>query len=269
MEIKIIAEIGWNHLGDIKLAKKMIDIASENGANICKFQSWSEKNLKNGAWDNDGRREIYKKAQLSQEQHHELMDHCKKKNTDFLTSIFNIDDINFLSELNKSIIKIPSHEIYNLDLIKGCIERFDKVLISAGASNWKEIKAIHSHCGSTLKNVVIMHCVSSYPLAAENVNFNRMHELSKLFDDIGYSGHFSDIDDAVIAICYGAKYVEKHFTIDKSLPGRDNKFAIDEKQLLKLHKFRENYVKMNIDRGLDLQECEKDIYNNYRGRWSK
>ena len=74
MEIKIIAEIGWNHLGDLDLAKKMIKAASENGADICKFQSWSEKNLKDGPWDQDGRREIYKKAQLTKEKHYELMD---------------------------------------------------------------------------------------------------------------------------------------------------------------------------------------------------
>jgi sialic acid synthase SpsE len=115
----------------------------------------------------------------------------------------------------------------------------------------------------------MMHCVSSYPLDAENVNFKKMNELKKLFNDIGYSGHFSGIDDAIIAICLGAKYIEKHFTIDKALPGRDNKFAINEKELLSISKFKKNYVKMNMDKGLDLQKCEEDIFNNYRGRWSK
>ena len=95
-----------------------------------------------------------------------------------------------------------------------------------------------------------------------------MRELTKIYNKIGYSGHYSGIDDAKIAICLGATYVEKHFTIDKSLPGRDNKFAIDDKELLELSYFRDNFLKMNIDKGLNLQECEKDIYDNYRGRWS-
>jgi len=267
MEIKIIAEIGWNHLGDLDLAKKMIKAASENGADICKFQSWSEKNLKDGPWDQDGRREIYKKAQLTKEKHYELMDVCKLYGVEFLTSIFNLNDVEFLSKLNSKIIKIPSHEIYNLDLIKKCLEKFDTVLISGGAAQWKEILDIKSQCN--LKNSVMMHCVSSYPLDAENVNFKKMNELKKLFNDIGYSGHFSGIDDAIIAICLGAKYIEKHFTIDKTLPGRDNKFAINEKELLSISKFKKNYVKMNMDKGLDLQKCEEDIFNNYRGRWSK
>ena len=90
-KINIIAEIGWNHLGDMQLAK-MIDVASRNGADICKFQSWRESNLKSGSWDNDGRREIYKKAQLTESQHYELKEYCELNNVNFLTSIFNIND---------------------------------------------------------------------------------------------------------------------------------------------------------------------------------
>lgn len=253
----------------MQLAKKMIDVASRNGADICKFQSWRESNLKSGSWDNDGRREIYKKAQLTESQHYELKEYCELNNVNFLTSIFNINDVNFLKKLNHKLIKVPSHEVYNLDLIKNCLNNFDKVLISSGASNWHEIEEIKKKFEKQHNKIIMMHCVSSYPLNAENVNFNKMRELIKAYEEIGYSGHFSGIDDAKIAICLGAKYIEKHFTIDKSLPGRDNKFAINDKELLELKNFRDNYLKMNIDRGLDLQECEKDIYDNYRGRWSK
>ena len=266
--IKIIAEIGWNHLGDMKIAKKMIDVASKSGADICKFQSWSERNLKSGPWDNDGRREIYKKAQLTHDQHYLLKEHCELRNVDFLTSIFNENDVNFLQKLHKNLIKIPSHEIYNLELIEKCLDSFEMVLISSGASNWDEIKEIQERFKKQNDKIIMMHCVSSYPLNAENVNFNKMRELTKIYNKIGYSGHYSGIDDAKIAICLGATYVEKHFTIDKSLPGRDNKFAIDDKELLELSYFRDNFLKMNIDKGLNLQECEKDIYDNYRGRWS-
>ena len=265
--MKIIAEIGWNHMGDMSLAKKMIDSASENGADICKFQTWSEKNLKSGLWDKDGRREIYKKAQLSHDQHLELKEYCAKKKVKFLTTIFNKNNLSFLSKINPEMIKIGSPEVYNLDLIKNCLLKFDKVIISTGAAKWKEIINITEIENNN--NMVLLHCVSAYPCNAENVNIPRMEKLKKYSGEIGYSGHFQGIDDAIIAICNGAKYVEKHFTIDRNLPGRDNKFAISPSELNKLSEFRNNFLKMTIDRGLDLQECELDIFNNIRGRWSK
>ena len=264
--MKIIAEIGWNHMGDMTLAKKMIDSASENGADICKFQTWSEGKLKAGSWDNDGRRDIYKKAQLSEDQHINLKEYCESKNVKFLTSVFDEEDIKFLSKLNPEMIKIGSQEVYNIDLIKECLLKFKTVIISTGAAKWQEIEKIAAIKNS--KNMVLLHCVSAYPCAPENVNIPRMEKLKSHFGEVGYSGHFAGIDDAIVAFCNGAKYVEKHFTVDRNLPGRDNKFAILPNDLKNLSNFRNNLIKMNIDKGLELQECELDIYKNYRGRWS-
>ena len=97
----------------------------------------------------------------------------------------------------------------------------------------------------------------------------RIKELKKLTRIVGYSGHYPGIDDAIAAMCHGATFIEKHFTIDQDLPGRDNKFAILPNELKNLSNFRNNYQKMIIDRGLNLQKCEMDIYKKYRGRWSK
>ena len=97
----IVAEIGWNFLGNIKLAKKMILSAKKSGADAVKFQLWNPQNLKKGDWDHDGRREIYKKAQLTEDQHYELFQVCKKNNVKFLTSIFNIEDISFLYKIEE------------------------------------------------------------------------------------------------------------------------------------------------------------------------
>ena len=141
-QINIIAEIGWNHMGDMNLAEKMIVSAASNGADICKFQTWSVKNIKPGPWDTDGRKEIYKKAELSKEQHYYLKEICMKNNVVFLTSIFNINDIDFLSTLIPDMIKIPSHEIGNFILVKSVVDKFNKIIISTGASKWQEVLKI-------------------------------------------------------------------------------------------------------------------------------
>ena len=102
----LIAEIGWNHMGNMKLAKKMILEAKKNGADFAKFQTWSVKNLKNGPWDSDGRKEIYQKAELTKEMHEELFEYCIKKKIKFLTSIFNFKDIYKVENLDLNIIKL-------------------------------------------------------------------------------------------------------------------------------------------------------------------
>tara|TARA_B100000700_G_scaffold300036_1_gene367701 strand:+ start:2569 stop:3384 length:816 start_codon:yes stop_codon:yes gene_type:complete len=264
--IKIIAEIGWNHMGDMSLASKFINSAASNGANVCKFQTWSEKNLKEGPWDNDGRRDIYKKAELSKDDHLHLIDECKKNNVDFLTSVFDINSLDMLSQIGVKKIKIPSHEINNSNLIKIACENFDEVIVSAGAANWDEIMSLKKFI--MLDKAIILHCVSSYPCPSNIINMPKLLKLKKEFNKVGYSGHFQGIDDAITAICLGATVIEKHFTIDNNLPGRDNQFAILPPDLKKISKFRDNFLNMMNDKGLDLQESERDIYNNYRGRWS-
>ena len=264
---KIIAEIGWNHMGNISLAKKMIFYAKKSGADICKFQTWSEKNLKPGPWDSDGRREIYKKAELTLKKHLILKKYCKKVGVGFLSSVFSLKDLDLLYKVRSVEIKIPSHEIYNINLIKEASKKFRKVYISTGASNWNEIIRINKKIKK--KNLVLMHCVSAYPCNVDRINLLKLNKLKKFSLEVGYSGHYNGIDDAIAAICNGAKYVEKHFTINNKLPGRDNKFAILPAELKKICDFRDNYEKMIINRGLNLQNCEKDIYKKYRGRWSK
>ncbi len=265
--IKIIAEIGWNHMGNMSLAKKMILVAKKNGADFCKFQTWSEKNLKSGPWDTDGRRKIYQKAELTLEKHLLLKKYCKKIGIKFLSSVFSVKDLYLLQKIHVNEVKIPSHEIHNIKLIQEASKKFKRVYISTGASKWREVLKIKREINK--KNLVLMHCVSAYPCNIDKINLPRLNKLKKLNYEIGYSGHYQGIDDAIAAICNGAKFVEKHFTVNNKLPGRDNKFAILPNELKNLSNFRNNYQKMIIDRGLNLQKCEMDIYKKYRGRWSK
>ncbi len=265
---ELIAEIGWNHMGDMSLAEKMISEASRAGADYCKFQTWKVKNLRDGPWNDDGRLEIYNKAELSDINHSELVNLCKKNNVKFLTSIFNINDLEFVSTLSNEAIKIPSHEVYNLELINESCKKFKKVFISVGACKWEEFKKILD-LEVDLTKIYFMHCVSSYPLDVENVNFPKLFEIKKAHNQVGYSGHLKGVEDAIAAISFGATIVEKHFTIDNNLPGRDNKFALMPDQMKIISKYRDIFSKMIINKGLDVQECEMDIYKNYRGRWSK
>jgi len=173
-----------------------------------------------------------------------------------------VEDPNFKNK-NGSYADI---KIYNQELISLCIENFNLTLVSTGASRSDEVENLKNSLD--LSKSVFMHCVSSYPCPPEKVNLPRLEYMKKFTKNIGYSGHFYGIDDAIAAICAGATYIEKHFTIDNNLDGRDNKFALLPKDLNRLSLFRDNYTKMIFDKGVDLQESEMDTFNNYRGRWS-
>ena len=137
---KLIAEIGWNHMGDMKLAKEMISSAKGSGADFAKFQTFDIKRLKSGPWDQDGRRDIYEKAQLDLDKHIELKEYCDKVGIGFMSSVFSIGDADLLKQVVTDYVKIPSMESRNVDLINHCSENFNKLLISTGTSTWKEIK---------------------------------------------------------------------------------------------------------------------------------
>jgi N,N'-diacetyllegionaminate synthase len=264
----IIVEIGWNFLGKLGLAKKMIDAAAKSGAKYLKFQIWDPKNLKKGPWDNDGRRAIYEKAYLDEKKFRLIYDYSKKKNLIAFASVFNLEGLKILKKVSNEYIKIPSVEAYNHELIEVALKNFKNVYVSTGALTYKELLSLKKF--RKYKNFYPLHCVSIYPLNLQDTNFKKFFFLKKNFKIIGYSGHYHGIDDAIYAISHGAKFVEKHFTIDNKLKGRDNKFAILPYEL----KFLINYFKNShiietskLTKGV--LKKEKDVYSNYRGRWNK
>lgn len=263
--IHIIAEIGWNHCGDMNLAKKMILAAKENGATYAKFQSWSVNRLKPGEWDNDGRREIYEKAELTKEQHIELISYCNENKIEFLSSVFSIEDAKLLVDLNRKSVKIPSFESRNHDLIKYCNENFETVFMSTGTSTLEEIKESISFFSKA--TLYLMHCVSVYPGEYRIANLSKMIELQKIHPLVGYSDHIEGVESAKIAIGEGAILIEKHFTINNELPGRDNKFAILPHQLKNLS----DYIKMRDEMFIyqdEIQQSELNSRKYYTGRFN-
>ncbi len=271
--IKIIAEIGWNHCGDLKLAKQMAKAACDSGATYAKYQTWSVTRLKPGSWDEDGRRQIYEKAELSKQDHIELIDYCREIGISFLSSVFSIPDAELLVELGLSEVKIPSFESRNHELISYCNDNFKTVFMSTGTSKMKEIE--ESVKLFTKAKLYLMHCVSSYPCNPSIANIKRMvvmQNLSPIANQFiygtGYSDHIQGVESAKVAIEFGAQVIEKHFTIDNNLPGRDNKFAILPNELANLSSYLELRNEMLIDHGVDFQDCETDSRNNYTGRFN-
>ena len=265
----IIAEIGWNFLGDLKLAKKMIDKASESGCKYIKFQIWDPKNLVEGAWDQDGRREIYHKAYLDEKKYRELYNYCNSKNLICFASVFNTKGYELLKSVSTKFIKIPSVEAYDLDLIKKSLKDFDNVIVSTGALKRVELDNLIKL--KNFKNLTLLHCVSSYPLDYKNLNFEKFYYIKRNFNKVGYSGHAEGVEDAIFALSHGATVIEKHFTIDKSLDGRDNKFAIlpYELKIICDYEKKLKMIKEKKETDYGLQDVEIDVYKNYRGRWQK
>tara|TARA_R110001583_G_scaffold13766_1_gene58626 strand:- start:8854 stop:9675 length:822 start_codon:yes stop_codon:yes gene_type:complete len=271
--IKVIAEIGWNHCGDIKLAKEMAKAAADNGATYAKFQTWSVDRLKQGSWDGDGRREIYEKAELSKEDHIELIKYCNEIGIKFLSSVFSIQDAQLLILLGCKEVKIPSFESRNHELIKFCSDNFNVIFMSTGTSTFEEIKESCKYV-NYMTTLYLMHCVSTYPCDPTIANIQRMQLLKDARADlgmdtfVGYSDHIQGVESAKVAIGEGALVVEKHFTTDNDLPGRDNKFAILPQYLKNLAAFIKMREEMFISHGNDYQECESDSRKNYTGRFN-
>jgi len=264
----LIAEIGWNHMGDMDLARKMIDAAHTSGADFAKFQTWSVQRLKEGDWDTDGRRQIYEKAELTPERHRELMAHCAKTGIQFLTSVCSLPDAELVHSLGLRIVKIPSMDCRNKELVNFCLEQFDEVIISTGTSKLDEVKALIA-LPQAVEKLTLMHCVSAYPCDPKNIHLPKIPFLQSLHDRVGFSDHTQGIDCSLMALQYDPVYVEKHFTIDKSLPGRDNQFAVLPEEMKKLKDFIEKRADALIEHSTDYQSIEEAARISYSGRFDK
>tara|TARA_Y100000590_G_scaffold211779_2_gene239981 strand:- start:4223 stop:5032 length:810 start_codon:yes stop_codon:yes gene_type:complete len=262
---ELIAEIGWNHMGDMVLAKEMIKAASEAGADYAKFQTWSVSRLKAGPWDNDGRREIYIKAELKEEQHYELKEYCDSSSIKFMSSVFSVPDAELLHKVMNDYVKIPSAESRNTNLLDFVNNNFKKVLISTGTSTLDEIKRSIDILDNV--EIVLLHCVSSYPCHLEGSNLPRINHLKSLNNKIGYSDHVEGIEAAKISLEFDIEVIEKHFTIDNDLPGRDNKFAILPDELKSLADYISSRQLALVDNGQDYLESEKEVREVYSGRF--
>ncbi len=244
--VLIIAEAGVNHNGDIKIAKELIDIASSGGADIIKFQTFTADRLVTKSAEkaeyqkittnkNESQLNMLKKLELSKNDHFELINYCKGKGIEFLSSPFDEENATFLNELGLKRFKIPSGEITNLPYLRH-ISKFQKpTILSSGMSNLEEIEdAISVLELSGLKKdlITILHCTSQYPAPFKDVNLKAMKTIADTFNVVvGYSDHTEGIEVALAAVSLGAKIIEKHITIDKTMEGPDHSASLDPCEL--------------------------------------
>ena len=275
--INIIAEIGSNHAGDISLAKEMVSAAKESGANYAKFQSWREKNLREGPWDKDepffdfkNKREFYKKAELLDDQHHELINHCNKVGIKFLTTCCDKERAAFLSSLSMSCVKVASPDSTDDKIVGALRDNFDRVIVSTGMTKNNEIdKIIKKLCPG---KYTIMHCVSIYPTPLNKISLNRLESLRDKVTsnggDFGVSDHSPGINFVLTAIAKGATWIEKHFTINNKLTGPDNKISILPNELKTIRNFSEDFLELQSCQESDSWEQEIDLRKVISGRFA-
>ena len=246
MSVFIIAEAGVNHNGSIELAKKLIDVASKSGANAVKFQTFKaeklvSKNAKKANYQKqttnkaESQFDMLKKLELDLDIHKELISYCKTKNIMFLSTPFDHDSIELLSDLGLEIFKIPSGEITNLPYLRHIGKLNKKVILSTGMADIGEIEDaldILINAGTKKENITVLHANTMYPTPMEDVNLKAMVTIGNTFDiAFGYSDHTLGIEVDIAAVAMGACCIEKHFTLDCTMEGPDHKASLEPDEL--------------------------------------
>ena len=247
----IIAEVGPNHNGSLKLAYKYIDVCKKIGADIVKFQTsvphlhiskfaeMAKYQIKNCNFKSSQLR-MAEKISLPLEDFIKLKKYCSKKKIGFLSTPFDINSINLLNKIKLKCFKIPSGEITNLPYLREIGKLNKKIIISTGMSNVKEIKKaiqILIKNGTKRNNISILHCNTEYPTPFRDVNLRAMNTLKKKFRcPVGYSDHTIGIEIPIAAVALGANIIEKHITLNRNMKGPDHKASIEPKDFEKMIK---------------------------------
>lgn len=255
----VIAEVGINHNGDLALAKQMILAAKDCGANCVKFQTFKAEEFVSDSkqtytYSSQGKEitesmlEMFKRYEFSKEEWIEIVSFCKENEIEFCSTAQNFSDLVFLNSIcDLPFIKVGSDDLTNIELMKKYAKFGKRMIISAGMAYAFEIEdAVEAIRSVGNENITVLHCVSCYPTMPDEVNLKKIPAIREAFGiDVGYSDHTIGSSAAVGAVCFGATIIEKHFTLDKDMPGPDHWFASDVADL-------RQYV-------LDIRSIEKAI----------
>ena len=242
----IIAEAGVNHNGSIELAKKLIDVAAEGGVDFVKFQTFKAETLVTQTADkaeyqkeitdtDETQFEMIKKLELDRNAHETLIEYCKQKDIQFLSTAFDHGSIELLAKLDIPFYKIPSGEITNLPYLRHIGRMGKPIIMSTGMSSLEEVRDalnVLIESGAEKEQITILHCNTEYPTPMKDVNLKAMLNIKdELGVNIGYSDHTLGIEVSIAAVAMGATVIEKHFTLDRNMPGPDHAVSLEPEEL--------------------------------------
>ena len=243
-KVFIIAEAGDNHNGDYDTALKLVDKAVEAGADCVKFQTFVTERVisklaekadyqKESTGTGESQYEMVKKLELSFEQFRQIKKYCEQKKIMFLSTPFDLESIDFLQEIDIPFWKIPSGEITNLPYLEKIAHTGKDIIMSTGMCTIEEIqKAIDILKKNGAGKMTLLHCNTEYPTPYEDVNLRAMKTMAETFGvEVGYSDHTKGIEVPIAAAAMGAVVIEKHFTLDKNMPGPDHKASLEPDEL--------------------------------------
>ncbi len=242
----IIAEAGVNHNGSLAMAFKLIDVAVKAGADAVKFQTFKARNVisqfapkadyqKQTTGKAESQLDMALKLEFPPEHFVQLAAYCRKKNIIFMSTPFDLDSIDVLARMGLKTFKIPSGEITNLPYLRKIGRLRRKVILSTGMSDLNDIRRavdILVKAGTARKGIALLQCNTEYPTPYEDVNLRAMLTMRQALNlEVGYSDHTKGIEIPLAAIALGARIIEKHFTLDKSLPGPDHQASLSPEEL--------------------------------------
>lgn len=246
MKTLIIAEAGVNHNGSLELAKKLVASAAAAGADLVKFQSFiTGKSIaldapkadyqKSTTDAGESQYEMVRKLELSRADHEELIEECRRHGIGFFSTAFDTDSFDMLLELGLNQVKIPSGELTNLPLLRYMTRHGLPVILSTGMAGLGDIEAalnVIEQAGTPRSLITVLHCTTEYPTPMEDVNLRAMVSLKTAFGvEVGYSDHTPGIEIPIAAVALGATVIEKHFTLDRQLPGPDHQASLEPQEL--------------------------------------
>jgi N,N'-diacetyllegionaminate synthase len=243
----VIAEAGVNHNGSLEMAFQLIDVAVAAGADAVKFQTFTAEKViainapkadyqKESTGSDESQLEMVKKLELDEPAHIQLYQYCRHKGIQFLSTPFDLESIDLLNRLGLEIFKIPSGEIANLPYLRKMAALRKRLILSTGMANLGEIEDaldLLTESGTPLGNITVLHCNTEYPTPFEDVNLRAMQTIRNAFPGItiGYSDHTNGIEVPIAAVAMGASVIEKHFTLDRNLPGPDHRASLEPPEL--------------------------------------
>ena len=243
----IIAEAGVNHNGSLEMALRLIDAACAAGADAVKFQTFKADKIiavhapkadyqKDATGSDESQLEMVRKLELDEAAHTRLHHYCQDKDIRFLSTPFDLESIDLLTRLGLEIFKIPSGEITNLPYLRKLGALKKRLILSTGMADLSEIKDaldVLVDAGSRMEDITVLHCNTEYPTPFEDVNLRAMLTIRSAFPgvSVGYSDHTLGIEAPIAAVAMGATVIEKHFTLDRNLPGPDHRASLEPDEL--------------------------------------